>query len=297
MTDRWLLALDGSTDVCSAALLQAVDEGGPLLSWRVASRRDDPDGRAQARVLLGLVHDMLGEVGGEASSLSAVVVGTGPGTFTGVRITVATARALAMSLSIPVLGVSTLSGLAAGAAEAAVAAAGTAPIPDVLVPVVDARRKQVFYGLYVRSDEGVWTRTRDFEACDRETFAGQLAVEAQACGVSEGAAIQVVGAADQLVPGLEPVFLRRSMRAEWLVKGQEFLDEPGALPQGEGVASWLSDRLRSGHDHLTVDEAARDARHTGAPETVKPIYVRPPDADLHITKMKDPWASKSQGEA
>jgi hypothetical protein len=31
----------------------------------------------------------------------------------------------------------------------------------------------------------------------------------------------------------------------------------------------------------------------GTPESVKPIYVRPPDADIHITKMRDPWGTKA----
>jgi hypothetical protein len=33
----------------------------------------------------------------------------------------------------------------------------------------------------------------------------------------------------------------------------------------------------------------------GTPEAVTPIYVRSPDADIHITKMKDPWAATSSG--
>ena len=32
------------------------------------------------------------------------------------------------------------------------------------------------------------------------------------------------------------------------------------------------------------------AGELGSPEAVKPIYVRSPDADIHITKMRDPWA-------
>ena len=44
-----------------------------------------------------------------------------------------------------------------------------------------------------------------------------------------------------------------------------------------------------------LSEHAEDSWHQpcagdpGTPEAVRPIYVRAPDADLHITKMKDPW--------
>jgi tRNA threonylcarbamoyladenosine biosynthesis protein TsaB len=64
------------------------------------------------------------------SSLTGVVVGTGPGSFTGLRMGLAAARGLALALDVPVAGVSTLEALAAGAPGA--------------VPVVDAGRREVF---------------------------------------------------------------------------------------------------------------------------------------------------------
>ena len=113
MASPLLLCLDGSTGVCSVALVSRLSgDRGQIGSWTVPAQRQEGDGRAQAKVLLRLIDEMLHEVGAEPQSLSGVVVGTGPGTFTGVRITVATARALALALSIPVVGVSTLAVLA-----------------------------------------------------------------------------------------------------------------------------------------------------------------------------------------
>jgi hypothetical protein len=53
-----------------------------------------------------------------------------------------------------------------------------------------------------------------------------------------------------------------------------------------------------GQDRLADPEAAlpadagsfRTPGETGSPEAVVPIYVRAPDADLHIKRMRDPWA-------
>jgi tRNA threonylcarbamoyladenosine biosynthesis protein TsaB len=111
-----ILAFDTATDVTTSALL---DDG------RVLGERTSIAGR-----LLGDVHDLLEGAGRDAGELDALVVGTGPGSFTSTRIGLAVARGLALALDIPVAGVSTLDALAAGG--------------DDLVPVVDARRREVF---------------------------------------------------------------------------------------------------------------------------------------------------------
>jgi tRNA threonylcarbamoyladenosine biosynthesis protein TsaB len=80
--------------------------------------------------LLAGVDALLAAAGAVPSDLTAIVVGTGPGSFTGTRIGLAVARGLALSLDLPTAGVSTLAALAAGAEGA--------------FPVIDARRGEVF---------------------------------------------------------------------------------------------------------------------------------------------------------
>lgn len=291
MAERLLLALDGSTRVCSTALLRrgapAAAAGAPGSypgdgAWEVAARRIERDGRGQARVLLALVDEMLAEIGGRPADLGALVVGTGPGTFTGVRITVATARALSLALSVPVLGVSTLAALAAGGAV------GLEEPPSLLVPVVDARRDQIFFGVYETTGKAaadqvggvlgapLWVRRNAFGVCDR----GELAT------VLKGTAVVV--AEDAALVGTLPdgaAFAEAEVQAEGLLLGQWFLDEPGEAPAGWRLLPWLSRALDS------AEPSAERPGGVGTPESVKPIYVRPPDADIHITKMRDPWAA------
>jgi tRNA threonylcarbamoyl adenosine modification protein YeaZ len=293
MADQLVLALDGSTEVCSAALLK-VGEDGP---WEVVARRSEADGRAQAKTLLRLMDEMLEECGRGPEHLGAVVVGKGPGTFTGVRVTVATARALSLALAVPVAGLSTLAGLVAGGAEIAegadslsmAARASTAEV-RLVVPVTDARRGQVFYGLYRLvgaggpEDRHLWRRSTDFAVCDREAL-GEVA----ASGLEMGSSAVVLGE-----KGLRPVelpagvvFVSHDVAAENLVIGQERLEEPGSLPEGARLRVWLEKALLAG----TIGSPGAP----GSPESVAPVYVRSPDADVHITRMRDPWADAAGG--
>jgi tRNA threonylcarbamoyl adenosine modification protein YeaZ len=305
MDKRLVLALDGSTHVCSAALLRTGDgqgdsTGGAEGDWRVVARRAETDGRGQAKVLIRLVDEMLEDMDSGPSGLAAVVVGIGPGTFTGVRIAVATARALGLALNIPVLGVSTLSALAAAGASALEEAERTAGGPtaagarDLLVPAVDARRGQLFFALYERvvgaQEAGPsWVRLGEAGVCDR----GSLS-EVLGCRAASYAAI--VAEDEILAEGAAPgaAVFTLDVAAEYLVAGQGRLLEPGALPQGGRLGPWLR-RLVAGQEGGPGSERGSgfwspdQAGEVGTPESVKPIYVRSPDADIHITKMKDPW--------
>ena len=129
-----VLGLDTATRATAVALLDS-DSGRGL------ECRDDPPAVSRPRhtaKLLGLVARALRETGLDWADIDLVAVGTGPGTFTGIRIGVSSARALAAARERPIVGVSTLRALAAGAAPAAQAAARRP------LAVLDARRHEVF---------------------------------------------------------------------------------------------------------------------------------------------------------
>jgi tRNA threonylcarbamoyl adenosine modification protein YeaZ len=287
MAEGLVLAMDGSTRSSTVALLSAA--GG----WRMLAHRADVDGRGQARALLRLVDDMLNEVGSGPGGIAAIVAGIGPGTFTGVRIAVATARGLALALSVPVIGVATLSALAAEAATSMESGDERAR-PDLVIPVVDARRGQVFYGVYRlagdrggeggSSGESCYVRSEPLSACDRDALGTCLA--GPSGRPARALRALVVGDVDGL-RGADMTFLPLDVRAEFLLAGQSLLREPGESLAGCRLGPWLDDALarRSAGRH-----EIHGVGDQGSPEAVKPIYVRPPDADIHITKMRDPWA-------
>ena len=74
----------------------------------------------------------------DLSTVDAIAVAKGPGSFTGLRIGSATAKGLGLALNIPIVEISTTEGLAYNLF-------GT---DKLIAPIMDARREQVYTGLY-----------------------------------------------------------------------------------------------------------------------------------------------------
>ena len=131
-----VLGIDTATPATVAGVL--------LADGRVVEARDDPPegSRGQhASRLLPLIETALHEAGITWDEVERIAVGVGPGGFTGLRIGIATARALAQARGLPLVPVSSLAALAAGADAALVAA------------VIDARRGEVFAAAWAGNEE------------------------------------------------------------------------------------------------------------------------------------------------
>jgi tRNA threonylcarbamoyladenosine biosynthesis protein TsaB len=127
------LAFDTATSVTTVALV----EDGTVLGERVSRAVD----------VLEAADELLREAGAERADLTALAVGTGPGSFTGLRLGLAAARGLAFGLDLELAGMSTLAALAAGAPGA--------------VPVIDGGRREVFT---LRDGEPVVCSPQELEA-------------------------------------------------------------------------------------------------------------------------------------
>jgi tRNA threonylcarbamoyladenosine biosynthesis protein TsaB len=134
-----LLGLDTSTSATSACVLRA--DGEAFETLPPPERLALPP--AHASELMPAVADVMERAGVDWHDLDAIAVGVGPGTFTGLRIGIATARALATAAALPLRPVSSLAALAAG-------------IDDLVrLPLIDARRGEVFAALY-EGEREVW---------------------------------------------------------------------------------------------------------------------------------------------
>jgi tRNA threonylcarbamoyladenosine biosynthesis protein TsaB len=132
-----LLGIDTSTPASAACVLR--DDGE---AFEVAPEPRRLTARpAHARELMPAIADVMERAGAGFGDLEAIAIGVGPGTFTGLRIGIATARALASASGLLLRPVSSLAALAAGIDA------------DLRLPLIDARRGELFAGLYDR--EGV----------------------------------------------------------------------------------------------------------------------------------------------
>ena len=94
--------------------------------------------------MLDLVTDMIDL---DLSTIDAIAVAQGPGSFTGLRIGSATAKGLGLALDIPLIGIPTVEGLAYNLWGCT----------DLVCPLMDARRNQAYTGVYDLSDGTVKT--------------------------------------------------------------------------------------------------------------------------------------------
>lgn len=120
-------------------------------------------GLTHSQTLMVMAEDLLKQCGKSAADVTTVAVAEGPGSFTGVRIGVAAAKGFAWGKEIPCCGVSTLEAMAEslGAWQGYVCA------------VMDARRSQVYNGLFYAEDGKLERRCED-RAISLEDLAVEL---------------------------------------------------------------------------------------------------------------------------
>ena len=164
-----VLVIDTALDVCAAGVFERGDDG----VWLCRAQAVEPMARGHQERIGPLVRDVAAASGG-FDGLDRIGVTAGPGSFTGLRVGLAFALGLGAALDRPVIGLSTLDGLAA-----------SAPSDGTVAAVIDARRGQVYL------------RTFRDGAPDREP--APMDLEAARALLSNGGPWRVVGGGATLV--------------------------------------------------------------------------------------------------
>lgn len=133
-----ILCIETSTQVCSAAICR----DGECVEQRISR-----EGGNHAKLLPVFIDELLQGVKARGERIDAVALSEGPGSYTGLRIGTSTAKGLCYGLNIPLIPVPTLHVLCAAAyANTEYSIQRT----DLLCPMIDARRMEVYTAFYER---------------------------------------------------------------------------------------------------------------------------------------------------
>ena len=132
MRDMKVLAIESSGLTASVAV---VEETRTVAEYTVDYKK------IHSQTLLPMIDEVVRMTDLDLAEIDAIAVSGGPGSFTGLRIGSATAKGLGLALDKPLIHVPTVDGLAYQ-----VYGCG-----DIICPIMDARRNQVYTGIYTFS--------------------------------------------------------------------------------------------------------------------------------------------------
>lgn len=144
-----ILGIESSSLVASTAIYE---DGITMAEYTVDFKM------THSQTLLPMINEMVKLVGIDLNTIDAIAVSGGPGSFTGLRIGSATAKGLGLALNKPLIHVPTLDATAYNLFGAS----------GLICPIMDARRNQVYTGVYCYTDhrlDTVWEQdTMSIEA-------------------------------------------------------------------------------------------------------------------------------------
>ncbi len=124
-----VLAIDSSGMTATVAV---VEDTQTIAEYTVNFKK------THSQTLLPMIDTMGKMIELDLKTIDAIAVAGGPGSFTGLRIGSATAKGLGLALEKPLIHVPTVDGLAYNLYGC----------QDIICPIMDARRKQVYTGMY-----------------------------------------------------------------------------------------------------------------------------------------------------
>ncbi len=158
-----IIALDSSGLVASAAI---------LLDDELVGEYTINHKKTHSQTLLPMLEELKNMTELELDTVDAIAVAGGPGSFTGLRIGSATAKGLAWTMNVPVISVPTTDAMAYHFYGS----------DKLICPIMDARRSQVYCGIYtfeqVQDD-----RMQDVQAQDNRMQDEQMAERQSGCRV------------------------------------------------------------------------------------------------------------------
>jgi len=195
-------------------------------------------GRRHAEIVTPAIDFICAQADIGLDELGLVAVDVGPGLFTGMRVGLSTGKALAQALRIPMIGISSLDLLAFPHRRA----------DRVVVPVIDARKGEVFYAMYRQVPGGLQQVVPPRVGPVDELVADLLARSQEALCVGDGAQryrAEILDGfhceiADESHPSAGPLVQlahAQALREQWISPGEI---RPVYLRQPDAQINWAT---------------------------------------------------------
>ena len=166
---NYILHIDTTTKKCSVAL---AEDGELMVQKELLSEEF-----SHSEQLHPFIEEVLKESGLKSSSLSAIAISKGPGSYTGLRIGVAAAKGLCFALDLPLIALNTL--------EIMVQPYEVSPY-SFIIPMLDARRMEVYTAIFDETKK--WIQETMAEVLTENTFTS--IVNEQSCLIIGDGAIK-----------------------------------------------------------------------------------------------------------
>ena len=230
-----ILSIDSSGLVASVAIME---EETMIAEYTVNNKM------THSQTLLPMIDEIFSLTQTDKESLDAIAIAAGPGSFTGLRIGAATAKGLGLALDKPVIEVPTIYGLANNLFDT----------EGLIVPMMDARRAQVYTGI---------CRFRDH----------RLEVVKEQCAVSVEELVRELNALGEKVTvlgdGVEPnrSYLSENLTVSWAEAPGHLNRQRAAAVAELGSIYYSEGKYVSAAEHspeyLRVSQAEREQAEKG----------------------------------
>lgn len=231
-----ILAIDSSGLVATVAIL----EDDQLIAEYTVNYK-----KTHSQTLLPMLDEIVKMTEFDLSTIDAIAVSGGPGSFTGLRIGAATAKGLGLALNKPLIHVPTVDGLAYNLYGNS----------GIICPIMDARRNQVYTGLY------------RFENGEFEVVEEQMAISVQELVVK----LNQYGEKVTFLGDGVPVYgegLKKELQVECGFAPAHMNRQSGAAVGALGMKYYAEGKIESAEEHrpdyLRVSQAERERAERNA---------------------------------
>lgn len=213
-----LLNIETSGATCSVAVSR---------DGYVEFEKIDREGMNHARVLAPYIEECVEWLNRHDTKPDAIAVSIGPGSYTGLRIGLSMAKGLCIGMNVPLIGVSTLKILAVQAMFGHTTWTGE----ELLVPMIDARRMEVYTAAY---DFALNPVVKPWPMILDENSFSELLTEKQLYFIGDGArkASEVIHSENaHFLTEIRPMAYGMMALGEKAFKEKDFLDVAYSVPE------------------------------------------------------------------